>query len=104
MGKKEDKKRLLAQVEEAKQEYLHTCDVADECYGRLDHQREEAISTMEQSEGLINSIKHTPFSFKKDLKALSFLFTVRAEHLSVIICTTHSLTCKSSTASQELSP
>lgn len=71
MGKKEDKKRLLAQVEETKQEYLHTCDVADECYGRLDHQREEAISTMEQSEGLINSIKHTPFSFKKDLKALS---------------------------------
>ena len=71
MGKKEDKKRLLAQVEEAKQEYLHTCDVGDECYGRLDHQREEAIGTMEQSEGLINSIKHTPFSFKKDLKALS---------------------------------
>ena len=71
MGKREDKKKLLAQVEEAKREYLHTFDIADECYGRLDQKREDSISTMEQSESLINSIKHTPFSFKKDLKALS---------------------------------
>lgn len=71
MGKREEKKKLLALVEEAKQEYLYTCDVAEECYGRLDQKREESISIMEESESLINSIKHTPFTFKKDLKALS---------------------------------
>lgn len=70
MEKKRDKETLLAQVEQAKQEYQQMCDVAENCYDQLGQAREQAIHVVEEAEELINSIKNTPHRFEKEVKDL----------------------------------
>lgn len=71
MGRKKDKEILFAKLEEINQEYLRACDSADECSDRLILIMQDALSMIAETESLINSIKHTPFRFKIEIKELS---------------------------------